>query len=331
MEIKKIQKALLDWFEINGREHLPWRQTNDPYKIYISEIMLQQTQAERVAKEYYPRFIKYFPTLKSLANAPLEEVLRLWSGLGYYARARNLHKCAQIYQDELPKRYEELLKLPGIGSYTASAICSFAYNQPIVVIDTNIKRFLQRFFATTDQKLLKAYANDLLNKYEPKDHNLALMDIGATICTPNPSCLHCPVAQYCQGRKEPLKYWNKQKRNRIKKALHFGLYLDQNHIALSQSSKNLYKDLWLLPNIDQPTSKPFCSYNHAYTKYDLRVYIHILSDRPKDATLVPLEKISLYPMASITTKALHLAQEKGLIPKDAIIAAKRSEDGVFVD
>ena len=318
MEIKKIQKNILRWFEQNGRHHLAWRQTDDAYKIYVSEIMLQQTQVERVAKEYYPKFLKRFPTLESLAKSSLEEVLKLWSGLGYYSRARNLHKCAKLCPNGIPKNYDELIKLPGIGSYTASAICAFAYNEPIVVIDTNIRRFLQRFFATTDTKELHKYANRLLNIDEPRNHNLALMDIGSLVCTPNPSCHHCPVAHYCQGKNDPLAFWSKQKGTRIKKELHFGLYIQNDSIALHQSIQKLYKGLWLLPTIDKPIDQAHFSYKHSYTKYDINVHIHSIQKRPKDAILVPLEKIHIYPMASITTKALQIAKAKGFIPKDVL-------------
>jgi len=118
-------KKLLEWYELNGRHTLPWRNTTDIYHIYLSEIMLQQTQVNRVRDEYYPQFLQKFPTLKSLGEADIDEVLAAWSGLGYYSRARNLHKTAQLTQGKLPREYKELIKLPGIGSYTASAICSF--------------------------------------------------------------------------------------------------------------------------------------------------------------------------------------------------------------
>jgi A/G-specific adenine glycosylase len=150
MNFNQIHTQLLYWYKKDGRHHLPWRNTTNIYHIYLSEIMLQQTQVNRVMEEYYPNFIEKFPTLEELANAKEEEVLAAWSGLGYYSRARNLHKTAKQVKNKMPNEYKSLLVLPGIGKYTASAICSFGYHQSIVVVDTNIARVIRRFFALND-------------------------------------------------------------------------------------------------------------------------------------------------------------------------------------
>ncbi|MDQ7059837.1 MAG: hypothetical protein Q9M43_01345 [Sulfurimonas sp.] len=145
--MSNAQKSLLDWYEKQARLSLPWRTTTNIYHIYLSEIMLQQTQVSRVEAEYYPRFLQRFPTLLSLSRASIEEVNALWSGLGYYRRAKNLHATAQLSPAGLPSTMSELMQLPGIGKYTASAICSFGYKQTLSVVDTNIKRVLKRYFA----------------------------------------------------------------------------------------------------------------------------------------------------------------------------------------
>ena len=178
--MKKSQDKLLEWYKIYGRHSLPWRNTDDMYHIYLSEIMLQQTQVNRVMEEYYPQFLEKFPSLKILAEANQEDVLSAWSGLGYYSRARNLHKTAQLCPDILPNTQEELLELPGIGRYTASAICSFGHNQTIPVVDTNIARVIKRFFALLNPKDATIWnsATSFVNTKQPRHHNLALMDLG---------------------------------------------------------------------------------------------------------------------------------------------------------
>lgn len=193
------------WYKDNCRM-LPWRGISDPYKIWISEVILQQT---RVAQgyDYYLRFINRFPTVKDLAYADLDEVLRYWQGLGYYSRARNLHKAAQevVELGEFPVDYKKVRALKGIGDYTAAAICSFAYQMPYAVVDGNVYRVLARYFGIEtpiDTGVGKRYfadlAQELLDKKNPALYNQAIMDFGATQCTPkSPSCLSCPLANSC--------------------------------------------------------------------------------------------------------------------------------------
>ena len=199
----QISKRLLNWYAANARD-LPWRRTRDPYRVWISEIMLQQTQVEAVIP-YYRRWLKKFPTVKALAKAPLKDVLALWEGLGYYSRARNLHKAAQKIVAEhggrLPKTVEGLRQLPGVGRYTAGAIASIAFNLDAAVLDGNVKRVLARVFNLTDdvksqagEKKLWALAESLVPSGRAGDYNQAVMDLGATICRPqNPTCLLCPL------------------------------------------------------------------------------------------------------------------------------------------
>jgi len=198
---------LLDWYDANART-LPWRGEKDPYRVWLSEIMLQQTQTETV-KGYYARFLARFPTVRSLADAPEEDVLKLWEGLGYYSRARNLHAAAKTVAHDLggafPNDAEGLRRLPGIGPYAANAIASIAYGEIVPALDGNQARVLGRVTAwepplQTPYDLLEP-ALALLSSDRPGDYNQALMDLGATICTPkSPKCDLCPVARRCRAR-----------------------------------------------------------------------------------------------------------------------------------
>src|SRR6266478_5925713 len=206
-----FRKQLLGWFRQFQRE-LPWRQTSDPYRIWLSEIMLQQTRVA-AAIPYYERFSQRFPDVHALAAAPPEEVLRLWSGLGYYSRARNLQRAAQEIVAKhggiFPRDENDALALPGIGNYTAAAILSIAYGAKHAVLDGNVARVLARIFAVQGDlrdakrwQSLQQSADALLDTKSPSDWNQAMMELGATLCTPqSPQCLLCPVTQFCQARK----------------------------------------------------------------------------------------------------------------------------------
>ena len=226
----RFHLALAKWYQTHGRHDLPWRNTTDPYHIWLSEVMLQQTQVSTVRDRFYRPFLKKFPTIAALAAAPSEAVMKAWEGLGYYSRARNLHKAAQQLNSEgglppfatssltLPLRgsaspthdlLQRLLGLPGIGRNTASAILAFAYHQPVAILEANVKRIIARVFAfaqPTDAELW-AGAEALLNRTHPFDYNQAMMDIGALVCTPkNPNCNACPASSICKGKIAPEKY-----------------------------------------------------------------------------------------------------------------------------
>jgi len=304
-------KKLLDWYEKYGRHELPWRNTDDIYRIYLSEIMLQQTQVNRVRDEYYPQFLELFPTLKALSEAPLESVLGAWSGLGYYSRARNLHKTAQICKDRLPKEYKELLKLPGIGSYTASAICSFGYHQNITVIDTNIKRVLKRYFALLNpsDSTLDEKAAQILNTKEPRAHNLALMDLGSLVCLPkNPKCNECPLEKDCQGKNEPELYTQTKKKEYIAMELFYGICVRENKIALTQATGNMYKGMLELPTVEPIEENFLRSFKHSYTKYRLTVKLYELEEITEEVVWIVLEDLESAPISSLVKKALQSIQ-----------------------
>ena len=207
--LKKFHAALHQWYEKHGRKSLPWRRTRDAYAIYLSETMLQQTQVKTVLERFYQPFLDRFPTLRSLADAPQEDVLRAWQGLGYYSRALNLQRAAQQCGGKLPKTVEGLVQLPGIGRNTAHAIAAFAYHLPVPVMEANVRRVLCRIFAlgTPTEQQLWEYAHSLLDKDAPFDYNQAMMDIGATICTKrSPDCAACPAAVICEGKSSPSSY-----------------------------------------------------------------------------------------------------------------------------
>ncbi len=205
-----FRKRLLAWFRRHQRR-LPWRKTRDPYRIWVSEIMLQQTRVA-AAREYYERFLERFPTAKELARARPSEVLRLWAGMGYYRRARQLHQAARVvvkkYREKFPEDFHEALALPGIGRYTAAAILSIAYDHPHAVVDGNVVRVLARLDArrgSLTPRNLEPRAQELLPRRAPGEWNQAMMELGATVCLPRrPLCLLCPVAPFCQGRAQGI-------------------------------------------------------------------------------------------------------------------------------
>ena len=213
---RAFQRDLLAWYRRVARP-MPWRQTSDPYRIWISEVMLQQTRVDQ-ARPYYERFVEAFPTVEKLAAAPLDEVLLRWEGLGYYSRARNLHRAAQKvvadFDGRLPRTSEAIRALPGVGPYTAAAVLSIAFGEPHAVLDGNVARVLARVFTvsadvkrTSTRRRLQALADGLIPADVPGDFNQAVMELGATACTPRqPVCLRCPIQSVCgafaEGRPE---------------------------------------------------------------------------------------------------------------------------------
>ena len=203
----RFSESLVSWYHQHKRD-LPWRQTIDPYRVWLSEIILQQTRVDQ-GLPYFQRFIENYPTVSDLANAPLEDVMRLWQGLGYYSRARNLHSTAKEVVNKhlgsFPNTYQGLLSLPGIGPYTAAAIASFCFGLPYAVVDGNVMRVLTRMHGISDpidqpktRKQLDALANQLLSQRDPATHNQAMMEFGATLCKPsNPDCQICPFNETC--------------------------------------------------------------------------------------------------------------------------------------
>jgi A/G-specific adenine glycosylase len=257
---------VIAWQQSHGRHALPWQNTRDPYRVWLSEIMLQQTQVTTVL-DYYARFLDRFPNVAALAAAPLDDVLALWSGLGYYSRARNLHRCAQVvvqqHSGEFPRSAAALLALPGIGRSTAAAIAAFCFGERVAILDGNVKRVLTRVLGfdadlavATNERALWEQAQSLLPERGIERYTQGLMDLGATLCTARaPRCNECPVATICvakaQGRPEryPVKS-RKLKRGARSNAL-LCLVDAQQRVWLTQREpKGVWAGLWTLPLFD---------------------------------------------------------------------------------
>jgi A/G-specific adenine glycosylase len=262
---KSLQKALLDWYRGNKRD-LPWRRTKDPYSIWVSEIMLQQTRVATVIP-YYERFLQKFPTPKALAEAKEEEVLKLWEGLGYYSRAKNLHAGAKEvtakHNGVVPNDPDAVRSLPGIGPYTAGAILSIAFDRDEAVLDGNVARVLSRIFGIEGDprlpkqtKKLWELSRAIVPTGEAGDMNQALMELGARICSPkSPACLACPLREVCEGARTatPEIFGAREKKGEVHTVEVVGVLLtigpEKNKYILAQRpSKGLLADLWELPS-----------------------------------------------------------------------------------
>jgi len=217
-KLRAFHRRLRAWYRAHGRRHLPWRRTADPYAVYVSEIMLQQTRAATVLERYYHPFLRRFPTLAAVAAAPLATVLKTWQGMGYYNRAVSLHKAAVQCRGRLPQTVEGLMELPGVGRNTAHAVAAFAFHRPVPVLEANVKRVLARLFAlkNPDEKRLWEQAAALLDTASPFDYNQAMMDLGALVCTARaPRCAECPARAICRGKSNPESYPARKARPRL--------------------------------------------------------------------------------------------------------------------
>lgn len=310
VETKKksvFSASLIKWYNKNKRE-LPWRKTKDPYKIWVSEIMLQQTQVETVLP-YYKRFLQTFPNLKSLANAELSQVLKMWEGMGYYARARNLLKAAQIiakeHKGKMPSNSDELIKIPGIGPYTAAAVASIAFNENVPVVDGNVARVLSRVLRI-EEPLIKnknKFANaakKLLPQGQSADFNQAMMELGALICVPqSPKCAECPVSVFCKAYQELADPSVLPVKTPKKETPHYdvvvGIIWHKGRIFIDQRPENgLLGGLWEFPggkqedgetleeclereileelDIQVKVDKHFLTVRHAYTHFKITLH-----------------------------------------------------------
>jgi A/G-specific adenine glycosylase len=255
-------KSLLAWHKKYNSRVLPWKNEKDPYKIWISEIMLQQTQAATVV-DYYNRFLQKYPTIKKLAAAKDDDVLKLWEGLGYYSRCRNIlfsaREIAQKHNAIFPNTYNEIRALKGIGDYTAAAIASFAFGLPYAVVDGNVIRILSRYFGIEDavddpaiKKYITTLAQSLLNKTNASEYNQSIMDFGATVCKPKlPTCSICPLQQNCVAHNKDLVHVLPIKQKKLKvveRYFNFLLYDDGKGIYLHQRlEKDVWQNLFQLP------------------------------------------------------------------------------------
>lgn len=248
--MKSFSPILLKWYKQNKRD-LPWRHTRDPYKIWLCEIIMQQTRISQ-GLDYYNEFVKNFPSPRSLAQASEDQVLKLWQGLGYYSRARNLHNAAKSMDGVFPKTYEGVRALKGVGDYTAAAICSIAYNMPYAVVDGNVYRVLSRVFGiftpidtTEGKKQFTDLAQKLLDKKYPGDFNQAIMDFGALVCTPQiPQCTKCPLSQMCQAQRQNLQEKLPVKAQKIKISTRYFHYIYVEQGKFSWLHQRGIGDVW---------------------------------------------------------------------------------------
>jgi len=352
---ERLRRQLLGWYAENRRD-LPWRRTPAPYAIWVSEIMLQQTRVA-VVVERYQAFMERFPTLVSLALAGEQEVLALWSGLGYYRRARMLHKAAQFvadhYQGNLPESAEELRMLPGIGPYTAAAIASIAHGEPIAVVDGNVERVLCRLSGweaagrrggAAVRRQIEDLAAELVSPKHPGDWNQALMELGATVCLPrNPQCLVCPLAGDCKTRGEHKTAPRPRMLSReVAHALSVrtGLQAGQSHreVLLEQrpASLTVMPGLWELPELKEaavPQEHLRLTVRHAIMQVNYYVRIRTVFEDDVEAITVvggerrwvTLAEAAGMALTGLTRKVLSRAH---LLPRPSVddIAPQRDRD-----
>lgn len=298
---KKTHQKIHKWYQAHGRLDLPWRNTDEAYYIYLSEVMLQQTQVKTVLQRYYIPFIERFPSLQCLGEAPLDDVLKMWEGLGYYNRAKNLHKTASLIE-RLPTDIDALIKLPGIGKNTAHAIAAFAFNQPVPIMEANVKRILCRLekIKTPHEKKLWELAYNIVDKINTFDYNQAMMDIGATICLPkNPNCEICPLNDICKGKEEPELYPTKKRRVVPTREENIVIHLYGNKLAMIQREGKFLHGLWGFEAISIPpcAAEYIGEVTHAYTHFKLKcnVYLYYESTPEKRDyfTQVEIQKLAI--------------------------------------
>jgi A/G-specific adenine glycosylase len=321
-EILEFRRSLLSWFELHRRD-LPWRRTRDPYAIWISEIMLQQTRVAAVIP-YYERFMSRFPSFTVLAEASESDLLAHWAGLGYYYRARNLQKAARQMEEagHFPDSYEEILSLPGVGEYTAAAVASIGFNLPHAVVDGNVFRVLSRVFddstniaSSISRKHFGRLAGTLLDTGRPGDWNQALMELGATVCLPKkPQCLICPVAAHCRARanssQQELPVKTKLQKNRSETRVLF--WAEQGGKVLlwqRPSDSRLMPGFWELPELAQFPSATAAgklgSFRHGITIHNFTfevMEIHVPEDI-HDCQWIALGDLHALPVSTIVKKA----------------------------
>ena len=293
---KEFQKALIEWY-LREKRDLPWRRTTDPYSIWVSEVMLQQTRVDTVIP-YYERFISKFPTLADLAKAPEEDVLKMWEGLGYYSRGRNLQagvrEVVELYGSEIPRNRQGISKLKGVGPYTAGAVLSIAFGVPEHAVDGNVMRVISRLLLIEEdiaipktKKIFESVIMELIDKEDPSSFNQGLMELGATICTPNPKCLLCPVRDFCEafheGRQNELPVKSKKTKMKTVPMQVFAIRnLKGEWLMKQRPEKGLLANMWDFPMVENDLNdvedvisihfgmkverlKPLLDFNHIFS------------------------------------------------------------------
>ncbi len=345
------QQDLISWYLINKRD-LPWRKTKNPYKIWMSEIILQQTRVQQ-GLPYYQKFISTYPTIQSLALANEDEVLNLWQGLGYYSRARNMLKTANVineeYKGSFPTSYNDLLKLKGVGEYTAAAIASFSFNEPVAVVDGNVYRVLSRLFdietpidSSEGKKAFRFLADEVLDKANPDTFNQAIMEFGALQCTPKkPNCNNCVLNGACLSRENgtisqrPVK----KKKNASKERFFvYKIFLDENKTLIQKrEEKDIWQGLYEFPLEEFGDAKKqmeyiqsckgktlYCSSEITHILSHQRIktfFIYLKSEKKKDplkqgALSVSINELYRYPVSVLTENFLKKTKSLTFFPFD---------------
>jgi A/G-specific adenine glycosylase len=325
-----FRRVLLGWYDEHRRD-LPWRRTHDPYRIWISEIMLQQTRVAAVL-DHYRIFLERFPNVEALAAASEDAVLAAWSGLGYYRRARMLHRCAKELVEKrggrFPQSAEGLRTLPGIGRYTAAAIASIAFDEPVAVVDGNVERVLGRLNGRDlTQPQTWQQAESLLSTPRPGDFNQAMMELGATVCLPrDPKCLACPVRKWCVTQQSKIttrmerrasssgKASTVSQGRQVKKEVWCALSRRDGHVRLVQRPRksSLMPGMWELPPPSQkshrvPLSAPWRTFRHSVTITDFTVHVQRGPFSAAKGKWIPVASISHLPITGLTRKILKAA------------------------
>ena len=315
--MQDIYRKLYKWYAKEGRKDLPWRNSDDPYHIYLSEVMLQQTQVKTVLERYYFPFLQKFPTLQTLAEAPLDEVLKMWEGLGYYTRAKNLHKTAQLTAPALPKSYEALLDLPGIGKNTAAAICAFAYRQKRAVMEANVRRIICRLYALDDpdEKELIQKAHELLDEDNPFDYNQAMMDIGAMVCSVKaPKCEVCPFSQMCKAHRLGCYDFPVKKSRKVplrKEVVVIRKYGE--HLELYQREGRFLHGLWGFKTQEKVHGKKIGDVRHQYTHFKLEVIVYVHEVSQKLPRMFTLHEMQTLALSTVDKKIVRLLEKEGVL------------------
>jgi len=320
-DVELLRSKLSEWFARNGKDY-PWRQTQDPWAILVSEIMLQQTTVSSViSNRRFERFLEEFPNLESIAKAAEPTILKAWEGLGYYNRVRNLQKTAQqilrAYGGQFPVDTQSLEALPGVGRYTAGAVSSFAFNQPSPIVDSNIARVISRLFdshrpidSSAGQKFLWQKATMLLDKHAPRLFNSAIMELGQTLCSPQtPHCHHCPIRSFCQSEKPELLPIKKPRKKTISIEEHAFFHQIGQKVLLAQGTDTRRKGFWHFPlrkESEYAHLKPIKVSRYSITHYRVTLYLY----HQKPASLQegevyhPINQLSRLPIASPIRKLL---------------------------
>ncbi len=290
----EFSRAIASWYLLNGRENLPWRRNISGYKVWISEVMLQQTQVKTVIP-FYTKFIKKYPNLKSISSATEDDILALWSGLGFYRRAKNIYKAKEIikkeYKNRFPRKFNDLLLLPGIGRSTAGAIMSIAYKKPYPILDANVKRVISRYkkinIADKDQiNKLWSLSESLTPIDDIFEYTQGIMDLGATACVSrSPNCIECPVNKTCGSAFETFEINKKSQKQKVRKKIHFTLAHSKNSFLLfKKNEQTFWESLWIPYDnnnlkrssiFKEPSKSETKNFNHTLSHINLDITIEI--------------------------------------------------------